>query len=321
MIQIKVWNLFSGHIPAMKSLVSRADSPILWICWAKIVLFLATLLLSAGCGERKVDPAENLSHYQVKGVVRGLPPGHRAIEIEHEDIPGFMPSMTMPFEVRETKEVTNLQIGDAVSFQLNVTRRDSWIDQVRKIGLSELHLPAPATTPVQVSESAPRMREGDLIPEFQLVNQDGRTLTRETFRGEPFVLTFVFTRCAIPNFCPLMSRHFAALQEGIKTGPDALKQTRLLSISFDPFDTPQVLKSYAENEKADPAIWNFATGQKSEIEKLTHAFSVFVQPEGGTISHGLATALIDGHGKILKIWRGNGWNPSEILRELAAGRK
>jgi protein SCO1/2 len=161
------------------------------------------------------------------------------------------------------------------------------------------------------------LREGDSIPYFQLVDQDGKTITLETFRGHPFILTFVFTRCPIPNFCPLMSRNFATLQDGIETGADSVKQTRLLSISFDPFDTPQVLKAYAENEKANPAVWRFATGNKPEIEKLTHAFSVFVQPEKGTISHGLATALIDREGKIFKIWRGNGWTPSEILHEVS----
>jgi len=91
----------------------------------------------------------------------------------------------------------------------------------------------------------------------------------------------------------------------------------LLSISFDPFDTPPVLKAYAESEKADPSVWSFATGSKPEIEKLTHAFSVFVQPEGGTISHRLATALIDPEGRIFRIWRGNGWSPSEVFHELA----
>jgi protein SCO1 len=114
-----------------------------------------------------------------------------------------------------------------------------------------------------------------------------------------------------------MSKNFAEVQTAIKNGSGALAQTRLLSISFDPeFDKPQILKAFAEHEQADPAIWTFATGEKSEVDDLTHEFSVYVEREGGTISHGLATALIDQHGKIGKIWRGNGWTTADVLHEI-----
>lgn len=230
-----------------------------------------------------------------------------------------MPSMAMPFEVRNEQEIAKLAIGNAISFRLNVTQRDSWIDQVQKIDLDQVHLPSVMPPLVQTTDFSPRLHEGDRIPDFQLVNQDGQPITQEAFRGHPLVLTFVFTRCPIPNFCPLMSRNFATLQNGVKTGTGSVQATRLLTISFDPFDTPAILKAYAVSENADPLIWNLATGPKPEIERLTQAFSVFVKPDGGTISHGLATALIDREGQIRKIWRGNSWSPSEILRELAKG--
>lgn len=319
LIQIKAGRVFVRHIANMKTVPSARSSAVLSICSPKIVLLLAMAFLSAACDSRRSEPAEKTSQYQVRGLVRGLPPGHKAIEVEHEEVPGFMPAMTMPFEVRGEQEIAQLVIGDAISFQLNVTQRDSWIDQVRKIDASQLHLPSVTPPPSQLSESSPRLREGDRMPEFQLVNQDGQAITQETFRGHSLVLTFVFTRCPIPNFCPLMSRNFVALQEGIKKASGPAQATQLLTISFDSFDTPEILKAYAASEHADPLIWSFATGPKAEIERLTQTFSVFVKPEGGTISHGLATALIDREGKILKIWRGNSWSPSEILRELTEG--
>jgi protein SCO1/2 len=114
-----------------------------------------------------------------------------------------------------------------------------------------------------------------------------------------------------------MSNNFADLQSAIKTGGGALAKTRLLSITLDPaFDTPQVLKDYGAFHHADPQVWTFATGDKQEVEALTHAFSVYVQTEGGTISHGLTTALIDKNGKIDKIWRGNAWTPAEVIEEI-----
>jgi len=235
-----------------------------------------------------------------------------------------MPSMTMPFAVRDSKEIAGMRVGDPISFRLTVTENDSWIDQVKKINAAEVRLPVPIAPPKTrpAGDESARLREGDVMPAFELTDQNGGRITLETFRGDPFVLTFIFTRCALPKFCPLMSKNFAELQNAIKNGFGTLAQTRLLSISFDPdFDTPQILTAYAGHEQADRKIWVFATGEKSKIDNLTRAFSVFVQPEAGTISHGLATALIGEDGKIARIWRGNGWTPSEVISEIEGNKQ
>lgn len=292
-------------------------SPDLAICAQGIALALGAVLLLAACGEKSRRTADSTHHYEARGLIRGLPPDHKTIDVEHEDIPGFMPSMTMPFEVRDEKEMSGLQIGDAISFRLNVTQRDSWIDRIEKIDAGQLRLPRSSPPPVSEGNAKPRLREGDQMPEFQLIDQNGKPLTMESFRGHLFIVTFIFTRCPIPNFCPRMSRNFAELQKAMQTAPNEAATARLLSVSFDPkFDTPEVLKEYAQEEGADPAIWRFATGQPAEVEKLTKAFSIFVQSEGGTISHSLATALVDRGGKIIKIWRGNAWTPGEAMTEL-----
>lgn len=282
---------------------------------------LCTLLVLVACNRSAQTADNNLDRqYDARGIIRGFAPDRRTIDVEHEDIRGFMPSMTMPFSLHDPKEIAGFRIGDAISFRLTVTDNDSWIDQIKMIPADEVRLPAPKATPETRSTitNSPRLREGDAMPPFELTNQDGERITLETFRGHPFVLTFIFTRCPIPNFCPLMSKSFVELQTAIQKGSGPVAQARLLSISFDPeFDSPQILKAYAEHEQADPNIWTFATGDKSEINDLTHEFSVYVQAEGGTISHGLATALISSDGKIDKIWHGNGWMPSEVLRSLA----
>jgi protein SCO1 len=288
----------------------------------RLAIMGCVLLAVTGCNRATTEaPNSNERHYDARGIIRGLAPTARSVDIEHEDIRGFMPSMRMPFAVRDPKQIAGMRIGDAISFRLTVTDDDSWIDQVRKISADEVRLPAPVAPPKTKSASdSERLREGDKIPAFELTDQNGEGITAETFRGHPFVLTFIFTRCPIPNFCPLMSKNFNELQTAIKNGSGALAQTRLLSISFDPdFDTPQILKAYADHEQADRKIWAFATGEKSKI--LTRAFSVYVQAEGGTISHGLATALINEDGKIARIWRGNGWRPSEVIGEIEGNKQ
>ncbi len=285
-------------------------------------LDLIALLCIAGalgaCHRAPQAHDDSARHYEARGIIRGLAPDHRTIDIEHEDIRGFMPSMTMPLSAHDPQKIASLRIGDAISFRLNVTDEDVWIDKVKTIAASEVHLPPPKPSPARPAASSARLHQGDQMPPFDLVDQNRQRVTLEKFRGAPFVLTFVFTRCPLPTFCPRMSQNFFQIQTAIKTGQATLSQTKLLSITIDPaFDTPEVLAKYADYQNADPSIWTFATGDAAEIDKLTAAFSVYVQPEGGTISHGLATALIGPGGKIIQIWRGNGWKPQEVINEIA----
>ncbi len=288
----------------------------------KTVLISCIALALLGCG-RAVNPDESIvQHYEARGVVRGFSPNRSTIEIQHENIPGFMPSMTMPFVARDAKEIADLKIGDAISFRMTVTPKDFWIGNVKKIRREDVHVAEPKQMPSVFAEQKARVREGAEMPRFTLTDQSGRRISLDTFRGQPFVVTFVFTRCPVPNFCPRMSNNFEELQAAIKTGSGTLAKTQLLSVTLDPnYDTPKVLSDYAAFHHANPKIWTFATGDDKEIDALTRAFSVYRRTEGGTISHGLATALINRDGKIDKIWRGNGWTAAEITKTIQATDK
>lgn len=279
----------------------------------KVLLTACVALALLGCG-RSNDSEEKGDHYDTRGIVRGFSPDRSTIEIQHENIAGFMPSMTMPFVARDPKQIAHLKTGDAISFRMAVTQKDFWIENVKKIRREDVNVAEPKQTPSVSAESNARLKEGDGMPPFSLRNQNGGLVSLDTFRGQPFVLTFVFTRCPVPNFCPRMSNNFEELQTAIKTGSETLAKTRLLSITLDPgYDTPKVLSDYAGFHHADPNVWIFATGDEKEIDALTRAFSVYRQNEGGTISHGLATALINRDGAIEKIWRGNAWTPAEVI--------
>jgi protein SCO1/2 len=267
--------------------------------------------------EREMRLDDNAQYYETRGVIRGISPDRTILEIQHENIPEFMPSMTMPFSARSQKEIIDLRIGDAVSFRMTVTKKDFWVDRVKRIRREDVDVPDPKPKETISESQSARLREGDEIPFFSLTDQNGKQITNGTFRGQPFVVTFIFTRCPVPNFCPRMTNNFLELQNALKTGGRMLPKAHLLSITLDPaFDTPEILKQYGEHQKADPGIWSFATGDAKEIDALTQEFSVYRQTEGGTISHGLATALIDRDGKIDRIWRGNGWKPEEVIGEI-----
>jgi protein SCO1/2 len=287
---------------------------------ALTVLTIGVGLFLAGCG-RGPTSIEKIRHYDTHGIVQGISPDRATIDIQHEDIPDFMPSMTMSFSARDRKEISDLKVGEPISFRMTVTNKELLVDQVTKVQPEDVHLPTqkPVPPPGGAAE-VKRLKEGDSLPSFSVSDQDGKPVTLETFRGKPFVLTFIFTRCAVPKFCPLMTSNFAELQNAIKDGPAPLSGTRLLSITLDPaFDTPQILKDYGAFNHTDPAIWKLVTGEPKEIDRLVGAFSIYRQTEGGTLSHGLATALVNPDGTIKKIWRGNGWTPAEIIAEIKQG--
>lgn len=282
----------------------------------EIALTICLAMALFGC-ERAPKSNDSVHHYETRGIVRGISPDRSIIDIQHENIPGYMPSMTMPFSARDQKEIVDLRLGDAISFRMTVTDRDFWIDRVKMVRRTDVDLTDPWPAAQPSGNQSARLGDGDAMPFLSLTNQNGEHITFETFRGRPLILTFVFTRCPIPNFCPRMSNNFAELQQAIKADHGEVAKTRLLSITLDPtFDTPGILKEYGKSHGADSKIWSFAAGDPKEIEALTQAFAVYVQTEGGTISHGLATALVDRQGNIVKIWRGNGWTPTEIIAQI-----
>ncbi len=256
--------------------------------------------------------------FAVRGFLRQIDFAGRAVTVEHEEIPNFMPAMTMPFDVKTMAEVEPLRAGDAIAFTMIVTDKSAWIEGVKKIAASEVKLPARKQAKAGSATNVERLKKGDRLPDFQLIDSQGRAITRETFAGRPLILTFIFTRCPIPNFCPLMTNHFREIQQALAGAPGTA-EVQLLSISFDSeFDTPEVLAQYAARHTNDTNQWRFATGTAAETKRLTQAFSVTVQPESGTIAHGLATALVGADGIIRNIWRGNGWTPTEIITATSA---
>lgn len=277
-------------------------------------VLVALLLVGALAGGGRGEEPSSERHYEVRGIIRQSLNEEGEIVVEHEDVAGLMPSMTMPFKPRDRAEAADLKPGDGVAFTLFIGDAGASIAQIRKIDPGSVILPAPAPRPAGAEAAVRRVKEGDIWPAFTLVDQNGKDLKSADLAGTYTLLDFMFTRCAVPDFCPLMTRNFSEIKSALATDAGADK-LRLLSVSFDPKDTPEVLRQYAE---AKGANWTFATGESGEIDKLTKAFAVRVEEESGTYNHGLCTALVGPDGKILQLWRGNAWKPQEVTEAVRA---
>ncbi len=283
---------------------------------------LAALALTVSCRRESGGTAPTPSAsapgtqqvFQVKGVVVEVKPKEKTVSIKHEAIPNYMPGMTMPFDVKDTNELAGLAPGDAVSFRLTVTDTDGWIDQVRKLGTNS----APPPSPITVVKDLPLLKVGDALPEYHLTNQFGQAFSTTKFKGQATAITFLFTRCPFPTFCPRMANNFGEVQEKLLSLPNAPTNWQLLTVSFDPeFDTPDVLKAYAEAHHYNPERWTFATGSLSDITALGDQFGLAFWRDGGSISHNLRTFVLDPSGRVRNVYEGNAWTSEELAGELS----
>jgi protein SCO1/2 len=282
-----------------------------------LLFTLITILLTSACGPRRPT---NEKRYPLKGKVIAVNKAERTATIKHEDIPGYMPGMTMPFKLKSDGDLQMLKPGDDVSANLVVTDTDSWIE-VQAIFEGSSPLNATAEVP---GEPKP----GDDIPDFGLVNQDGKRVRLSQYKGQAVALTFVYTRCPQPDQCTLMSTNFAAVDKALQAQPDIYAKTHLLTISFDPdYDTPKVMRSYGASHTgrfSDETFqhWEFLTGTADEVKGVAQFFGLryFHDTDSGEeqVIHSLRTAVIGPDGKLVKLYRGNDWKPADVTADLVS---
>jgi protein SCO1/2 len=258
--------------------------------------------------------------YTGEGRVAGIKDDGHTLVVEHEEIPGYMPPMIMPLPVADTSMTASLETGDAIQFRLAVSD-----DNARIVGLQSLpdtavaRRPARTTTPIERegTEGTQMLQTGDQVPaDLTLTNQAGESIQIGDYGGRVLVLTFIYTRCPLPNYCPLMSEQFATLQPQLREryGDDV----QLLSISFDPaYDTPAVLRDYASKYTDRLDTWTFATSDSTQVQRATALFGVYTQQkDSDEITHNLTTALIGPDGKVRRLWRGNDWTPKDVRQAV-----
>ena len=278
------------------------------------VFVLSWVIATLGCGQ---PPPRNT--YTLEGQVLSIDPAHKTLNIKHGDIKGPMPAMTMPYSVRDEKLLGTVAPGDLIKATLVVESNDAYLSTLSKTGSAPLDKP-PAEAPAPSASSGfELLKDGDAVPNAPFVDQDGKKRMFASFTGAPVVMTFIYTRCPLPTFCPLMDRNFVKIQGPLETDP-ALSNVHLVTVSFDPAtDTPPVLKKHAQELHANLRRWTFLTGDRDDIDRFASRFGVAVSRalnDPRDITHNLRTVIINSDGKLVKTYTGNDWTPEQVLADL-----
>lgn len=294
------------HNPRMRRppQLSRAPEP------KTFALLLLSALCLAACSSGEQTGARR---FELKGKVLSVDRAKGEAAVEHEEIKGFMSAMTMDFPVRDAEALKVLEAGDGV--QATLVLADDGAYWLENLITTRGQPGAPVTA---TFSGAREPKPGDEIPAVKLINQDGRTLDTRGLKGRAVVVTFIYTRCPLPDQCPLLSANFAQLNAALASDAELRKRARLLSVTLDPeYDKPEVLKAYGATYAGGKFDgWDFATGDPAEVRRFAEFFGLMYQAEKGQIIHSLRTAVVTPEGKLLKVYRGNEWKPEEVLSDL-----
>ena len=257
--------------------------------------------------------------YQLNGQIVAVDPTRQELTIKHQDIPGFMPGMTMAFKVFEPRLMDGRTPGELVSATLVVKGTEAYLRNLSRTGF------APVVEAHAVTRVMDLLEPGEAIRDASFLDETGTRRRLADWQGRILAVTFVYTRCPLANFCPLMDRHFAAVHEQVQADPALRGRVRLVSVSIDPeHDRPAVLAKHAAKLGADPAVWQFLTGDPEDVEAFASQFGVSVMREGtaaGDIVHNLRTAIIDGDGKLMTTLGGSEWPPADLVAEIRRARE
>jgi protein SCO1 len=291
---------------------------------------LLGVLLLAGCHSNQPDAAsdsteQNFKIYTLRGKVVSTNAATGEVTLNHDAIPGFMDAMTMPYKLKDPGILSELHSGDLLTANVLVPRdpnADVLLDQIVVIAQGKpdyrpavsYHVPAP----------------GDAVPDFSLRNQDGRRIQLAQFKGKALLITFIYTRCPRPDFCPRVTRNFAEVNKELAGLPAVYAKTQLLCVSFDPeHDTPERLRAYGAQYIGSDAAgafdhMEFAVPQAPVVKQMAQYFDVGLSDAAdGSITHTLSTTLIGPDGKVVRFYPGNEWTVDQIagdVKELLAGK-
>src|SRR5262249_20658826 len=251
------------------------------------------------------------SHHTTTGLVLRVDRPASTVTISHDAFPGFMNAMVMPFDVKGDATRAALTPGDRVRFRLSVKGDRSWIDRLDVISA------AAVDTGLQETPAVPILVPvGAAIPDFALTDQAGEALALSSLKGKVVAVTFIYSRCPLPDYCPLMVEHFKTVRDRFSARMN--RDLVLLTVSFDPqYDTPPILSRYAASRHAGGPGWHFLTGDPKQIERVCHAFGIQYWAEEGLITHSLQTAVIDRDGRLAATVEGKDFT-SQQLGDLVA---
>jgi protein SCO1 len=282
-------------------------------------LLIFGLIVSSCSSTSKSPEASNAAQrYEVKGKVVSADKAEHKVTIAHEEIKGYMEAMTMPFTLLEDWVYPELKPGSQIQATLVVDQGRTWLENPVVSNVVDPNLAGKA------EESGVEPAAGTETPDFTLVNQDGKKISLKQYRGKALVITFIYTRCPLPDYCPLMTQNFATINREAQNNPALRDKTRLLSVTVDPdYDKPNVLREYGArhtgSDKDGFKRWEFATGSPEQIKNVAQFFGLNYwkdDKDKNQVIHGLRTAIITPDGKVSKVYRGNDWKPEDVVKDL-----
>ena len=292
------------------------------VCSVAAVMAAGLLAGLAGCSKSPsaATGPNGEKRYPLTGEVRGLDPAKHTVRVTHDAVPGLMPGMTMDFPVL-AGDVASLQVGERIRAELVIDRPGAE-PRLEKIWPDD----ANAKTAIAAGERALRedthdrgdqaYREvGEGMPDFTLYDQTGKVVPSGHFRGKQVMLNFIFTRCPSADMCPASTAKMMMAQALAKKA--GVANIQFVSITLDPtYDTPGVLKEYADARSIDTSNFSFLTGPDGAVRDILTQFGIIADFSDGIVKHTLATLLIDAKGRI--IWRADGsqWDPAEFVKRM-----
>lgn len=251
--------------------------------------------------------------FTARGVILEIKPDQAHVVIRHEAVAGYMDAMTMPFPVKDPGVVAGLQRGDKVDFQLHVTETESWVDHFVKTGTVALEEDKTPVAPVET----PAAHADKSLLDYKFTNELGQAVSFNDFRGQALAITFFYTRCPLPEYCPRLSRNFEEASQKLEAMTNAPANWHFISVSFDPaFDTPEMLRNYGQSYGYDPSHWSFFTGPPDKIAALAHSAGVQYEADDGTINHNFRTLIVDPHGHLQMVFPTSGDLSDQIVSEI-----
>jgi protein SCO1 len=251
--------------------------------------------------------------FSAQGIVEELNPENQTVVIRHQAISNYMDAMTMPFHVKNSVDLSGLKRGDQVTFRLHITDDESWVDHFQKIGT--VSLKENKTAPQPAAMPAPHPDKSLL--DYKFTNELGQAVSFNDFRGQALAITFFYTRCPLPEYCPRLSKNFQQAMQKLEAMTNAPANWHFISVSFDPqFDTPALLKSYGQGYGYDSAHWSFFTGPQDKIAALVRGAGVEYKTDGGTINHNFRTLIVDPNGHLQMVFPISGDLSDQIVSEI-----
>jgi protein SCO1 len=244
--------------------------------------------------------------YAARGLVLRVDPKASTLTVSHDPIPGYMEAMVMPFTVRDRRALSGVRPGDVVEFRLRPKRGGTEIDRLKHLSAEGKDAGLTMTPAVTALVKA-----GERVPEFALTDQHGAAVSLSSLRGQVVAITFIYSRCPLPDYCPRMVNNLAEVKNRY---PDRLgRDLTLLTVTFDPkYDTPEVLKNFAARYGGNVPGWHFLTGSPEAVAAVCASFGIEYWPDQGLITHSLQTAVIDREGRLRASVEGRGFSGRQI---------